>query len=711
VSESQPAVQSSLSADRPIENPAEDLFGFAPFASAVAMSIAHLRAPESFVIGLHGAWGAGKSSAVNLIKHYLKHTGTTKDRDLTIVEFNPWWFNGPDALANAFFSELGPVLDNSLPERTRNLFRALGRKLSMAGSVAGGLTGGAVSLAGDALGVEQTIPEEHARLAAALRLLDRRILVVIDDLDRLAPEEAMLVFKLVKSVGRLPNLIYLLVFDRQLAERVVTQNFPSEGPHFLEKIIQAAFELPPALTEDLRDLLLANVKRVMGEPEQAEIIRFMNLCYDVVFPEIILPRDVVRLTNSLEVSWMAVAGEVDRADFLSMETLRLFRPSVHRAIQRNKTMLCGSEIIPTNRADFSTEAERRLLVDVSAADADQVKRGLMRLFPALEGIWAQRYYGGGFGDTWHRERRVCVDVHFDTYFRFTVSDQTISAADLAAFIAVADDPAAVSRRFLEAVEIPRKRGGTQAALLLEELTALAPRLPENLIKPIIKGLFRVADQLDIPADRTRAFSIGDNPLRIHWLINRLVEQRLEVRERDVLIEDALSTASLAWAVDITLRCLRGHMPKNDGSFPDSHVLVSAEVAERMRLATLERVEAAAAEGSLWDLRDPVNILFRWRDLIGPEAIEHVRHWLRGQVEHDYAIVRLANGFISHTWSQSIDDHLAWRSDRVDADAVRKLVNADRFLQRIDELLVQASVSDAERVILERFKAVWKEESI
>jgi hypothetical protein len=48
---------------------------------------------------------------------------------------------------------------------------------------------------------------------------DRRFLIIIDDIDRLNPDEALAIFRLVKSVGRLPNVMYLLVFGPALADQ------------------------------------------------------------------------------------------------------------------------------------------------------------------------------------------------------------------------------------------------------------------------------------------------------------------------------------------------------------------------------------------------------------------------------------------------------------------------------------------------------------
>lgn len=101
-----------------------------------------------------------------------------------------------------------------------------------------------------------SVEKLHAEPSKALREQKKRFLIVIDDIDRLSPDEALLIFRLVKSVGRLPNVMYLLVYDRPLAEKIVSERYPSEGPHYLEKIVQAAFELPdPSAFDDLPYLL------------------------------------------------------------------------------------------------------------------------------------------------------------------------------------------------------------------------------------------------------------------------------------------------------------------------------------------------------------------------------------------------------------------------------------------------------------------------
>jgi predicted KAP-like P-loop ATPase len=184
---------------------------------------------------------------------------------------------------------------------------------------AGAIATGAMNWLSGLIQQDDTVEKLHAELSEALAEQKRRFLIVIDDIDRLAPDEALLMFRLVKSVGRLPNVVYLLVFDRLLAEAIVQGKYPTEGPHYLDKIIQAGFDIPEPREDDLRQELLSQIAEICGTPEADGTIRFMNVFYDVVAPEIRTPRDLIRLTNRLAVTWPAVENEVDRADFIGLE--------------------------------------------------------------------------------------------------------------------------------------------------------------------------------------------------------------------------------------------------------------------------------------------------------------------------------------------------------------------------------------------------------
>ena len=238
--------------DSPIENADDDRYGVTPFAKSMAQAIRSIKRPVGTTIALNGPWGSGKSSVVNIVRSELE---SSTDETLVVSDFKCWWYQGEEALLLAFLQNLDALLTNSLRERVKGLVPQLGRHLLQAGPVIGsalaltpvgwvaGLTGSGMKFAQRFFPEGDTLDTSFRKLANALGKQGKRFLIIVDDIDRLNPEEALAVFRVIKSVGCLPNVIYLLAFDRKLAEKVVAERYPSEGPHFLEKIVQAGLRI------------------------------------------------------------------------------------------------------------------------------------------------------------------------------------------------------------------------------------------------------------------------------------------------------------------------------------------------------------------------------------------------------------------------------------------------------------------------------------
>lgn len=96
-----PAEQ-SFHGDRPIEAPSEDRLGFGPAARHVAEAIRKMAPPDSFVIGIEGEWGSGKSSFINLVSDALRKPGNAPE----IVRFLPWLISSREGLLKELFTEI-----------------------------------------------------------------------------------------------------------------------------------------------------------------------------------------------------------------------------------------------------------------------------------------------------------------------------------------------------------------------------------------------------------------------------------------------------------------------------------------------------------------------------------------------------------------------------------------------------------------------------
>lgn len=685
--------------DKPISNPSEDRFGINPFAKALASSLEKMKAPEGTVVALNGPWGSGKSSAINLIRHHLK--ASVDNEELPIINFACWWFRGEEALALAFFRELyaglGPSLGakfkKNLPKLGARLLRAgstVGAAIDLAGGAgAGTLASGAMLWASGLIEDKDSVEKLHSQLAKSLAAQDKRFLIIIDDIDRLAPEEALLIFRLVKSVGRLPNVIYLLVYDRALAEKIVEERYPSEGPHYLEKIIQAGFDVPEPRLGDLHQQLLAQVAELCGSPSEDDAVRYMNVFYDVVAPEIQSPRDVNRLMNALSVTWPAVGEDVDPADFLGMETLRVLQPSVFRALRANKEMVCGAKGAGSSKPNVD-EIDSVFFGPSKGADLAQRRRSLMRLFPRLQSVWSNMSYGHDSESEWAQQRRVCSEAHFEAYFRLSLDDNALPKKEVDQLINGAADKATVHRVFRDALKVTRSQGATKASLLLDELNLHASELADDNVGPLLIALFEIADELEVEADVARGFGIATNSLRLHWLLRRLTLERFSLARRSELFMLACRDAPLGWLIDFSESAWRDYHPREGKNpSPEEKCLTLAGDADELRKIELKAIQRAAKSGTLIDHRQLSYLLFRWRDLAGKDGAA-VKKWIKTQLRRDEAAVKIAKAFTSYSWSHSVGfgglgDRVSKRNTRASVDSLDLIMDSAEFRRTVEKL--------------------------
>jgi predicted KAP-like P-loop ATPase len=703
--------------DRPISEPTEDCFGIDPFAKTLASSIRKLASPEGTVIALNGPWGSGKSSAVNLILHHLKDAVTADE--IVAINFACWWFRGEEELALAFFRELYSGLGPALGDRFKRALPKLGVRLLRTGSVlgpaidlaggagAGSVAAGAMSWISGLIQQDDSVEKLYAELVKILAEQQKRFLIVIDDIDRLAPDEALLMFRLVKSVGRLPNVVYLLVFDRQLAEAIVAERYPTEGPHYLEKIIQAGFDIPEPRKEDIRQQLLEQVGTLCGPPSQNDLVRFMNVFYDVVVPEIRTPRDLIRLANGLAVTWPAVGGEVDRADFIGLEVLRLLRPTVYRAIRANKGRLTGASQSGARRSqqELRGEYDGFLLGTINPQEQEQLRRGLMRLFPLLESIWGNLLYTND--SEWSRQRRVCASSHFDTYFRFSIGDDILRRSEIDELVAQAANQDFITRTLRDALTITRVSGGTKAALILDELNLHADDVADENVEPLLAALFRLGDELNVPSDAAKAFSLGDNPLRIHWLLRRLTLERFDLAKRSALFLAACEIAALGWLVDFSDSAYSDYHPREGKTpEPENRCLTTANDAEILRSKAIDRIRDASNSSELIANAKLPYLLYRWRDMAKDDGIE-VKRWCDAQLARDDMVIAFAKAFTAHGWSQSIADTVAQRTTLASITGLESIMNKEEFRARIEELAARDTLPTSNTQIVHEFLEAWK----
>ena len=705
--------------DTPIRNPSDDRFGFDPFAHAISDCIRKIPKPVGSVVAIYGSWGSGKSSAINLVRNHLSNDA----KDISVIIFPAWMYHNEDALVVGFLKELYAGLSPVLSKQTQaaDAFKKLGASLAGAGSLVGatvGLLTGSIGekfaiSALDALGnfieSDETSEKLQDQLAKALQQEDKRFLVVIDDLDRLSPEEALVIFRLIKSVGRLPNVMYLLAYDRDATEEAVKKKFPSEGSHYLEKIVQAGFEIPRPDQSRLINMAGGYLDQIASGLPSIDNAEFRNLFHSIVVPELKTPRDVVRLANTLPIVVEPVKNDVFFPDFMSLETLRTFRPNIYNAIRSSKLEIFNA-IQSSPYGDRNERAEEfsyRLLGSEPEDEHGRLKGVLMLLFPQLKSIFSNDF--SSERQQWTRQRRVCSEEHFDTYFRFALSPEAIPRKELEYLLHDEKNVGKLQKKFIEAMENTQSEGRSKMSYLLEELAAHGKNVTTQQAELILLALFPIANKIT-KRDEVPGFTLQDNGWRIEHLLRSFLCDRTTVdqTERSEILLRCIkgSPLQLRWLSDFARSTWIEHHPieSNSKPIPENETLLTKEDAESLCEMARCQIEALATDGKLIDEADLLSVLHAWNFLKADNSDE-IRRFTADAIADDQKIVKLARAFLGEAYVRNVRN--AGIIDRAQVRGIEKILDINQFWERLMSLVADSSVSEEERNVIRRLLDAWE----
>ncbi|WP_241989746.1 MULTISPECIES: KAP family P-loop NTPase fold protein [unclassified Streptomyces] len=416
---------SLFNGDDPIEDASEDLLQRAGLADAFAAEIRRTSAKHGAVVALTGKWGSGKTSLLNLTSSALAAAD-----DVQVVKFNPWFFSGTDQLMRFFFDELAGQLRDGrgLKDKLKSAGRAVAERLGKYSSAlsplkfipgAGAVLGGASAVAEGAsklLGEEQeTIHQQREELTELLADLPGRIVVFIDDIDRLSQQEIRDLFRLVRLTGSFPNIVYVLCFDRSVVETALTDG-AVEGSSYLEKIVKISMEVPPLPTQALSPVITRGLVEALdgintGPLDEA---RWPDVFVQLILPMFSTIRDVKRYLASVPLTVRSLRAEVSLVDVLALEALRVRYPAAHDLLPVGVDLLTRTTSI-YQRSGEQTPHENAFVEDFTRLLDGHAKSVIRMLFPAAERLFGGSAYGSDWLPTWERDRRVACSKVLDFY--------------------------------------------------------------------------------------------------------------------------------------------------------------------------------------------------------------------------------------------------------------------------------------------------------
>ncbi|MEU4740462.1 P-loop NTPase fold protein [Actinosynnema sp. NPDC023658] len=291
-----------------------DGLGFDAYADVLAAAATDTRGP--FTIGVFGEWGTGKTSLMRLVERRLD-----EDPGVVTVWFNAWRYEQEEHPIVPLVGTIVQALEKH--KGLNQQFGQAGRRLvrSLRAIAYGFSAKSKVSVPGfaefEASFVAKDMIERDNRLTPD-PLLDRslyfgaftsldevklrenvRVVVLIDDLDRCFPDQAIRLLESIKLVLAQPGFIFVLGVARKVVEGYLQHRYTKDygipdfkGELYLDKIVQLPFHIPPAkhrmaefcrtlladqppaLVTELQPVLPVAAEALGGNPRA--VIRFLN---------------------------------------------------------------------------------------------------------------------------------------------------------------------------------------------------------------------------------------------------------------------------------------------------------------------------------------------------------------------------------------------------------------------------------------------------
>ena len=543
--------------DKPIESCEADQLGRAQFSKNLAKSLLNLKSSETFTVGLYGKWGSGKTSVLNMIQQEIEHLSTEmKDSEVPLImRFEPWNYSDCNQLLVQFFAQLSSIID--LKSKDKNLEK-VGKLLEQYSSSLSLLE--YIPYFGKFLKIIPALAEDvghNLKESSEMRISDislqkeavvkalekqtRRIIVFVDDIDRLSNEQIRLIFKLTQSIASFPSMIYILAFDQEVVANALSPVQNCDGSKYLEKIIQVPFYLPEIDSSKIRKVLFSRLYDLI---KKYEINNFDTLYLSKVFRFCVAPyihtmRDIIRVINVLSLKLALLGNEVNFSDLVAVCVFQTLVPQYMTYIKANKTALIGSndpfEMLRERHKDKKSKEEfTKEFSTITSISPEKMVDSLSILFPkfASQIKHNNEYYTD---DDLRREKRLAHIDKYDLYMTLSLDELAVTNSELEKIINILEE-----NEFVE--YLYESDSQNRVIDLLLELQSHIDRIPIERIPLFVRVLIEQAYNLSETNQKT-FFQISAKDCAeqfIYKLLFRLTDEA----ERGLLLLEILESCSV-----------------------------------------------------------------------------------------------------------------------------------------------------------------------
>lgn len=343
----------------------------------------------SFAVGITGEWGAGKTSFISLMKESLRNT----DKDIIILEFNPWNSQTSSQIIEDFFGvfqkKLSPyssTISSEIMNYAKNLIHsnngywwALPKQII------------------NYFDKPISIGDRFSHINDNLKIINKKIFIIIDDLDRLDKKEIIEVIRLIRNTANFYNMRFIVGYDKGYVNAAIASINDYRSEFFLEKIFQLEIVLPHVESNFYIEKLIEKIEIEIGDTESGYLLGLHKKAlaynrdrtfldnqnaynfYFIISSIIDSYRDISRFINILTLNYEGVKDDVNFIHFILVEALRYKYPLVIDSMykQTDKLFFFDFKKNSVYLKNFSEE-NKTLSITISEQDFENIEKDINR---------------------------------------------------------------------------------------------------------------------------------------------------------------------------------------------------------------------------------------------------------------------------------------------------------------------------------------------
>lgn len=625
--------------DSPIEKQEEDLLGRATFSSQLGKGIYEYNGKSGLVIGLFGEWGTGKTSVVNMVEQGINELSKENENKPLIVRFSPWNYTDKDNLISLFFKDLRIQIYNNSGE---SYYEKIGNALEEYSEAVDFLNyvplmgSGVVSTIKTILKIitkkvskRSTLNETRKTLERVLSEVDKQIIVIIDDIDRLTNVQIRDIFQLVKQVADFPNVIYLLVMDRTVVERALNAVHDINGSAYLEKIIQVPIELPKLNKSKLEEIFLDRLKIILEDP--FDKVNIDKEYWDKVFVNCIKPyisnlRDVNRVINTFQFRYGMLKEETSFEDMMAITTLEVLEPKLYKWIYDKKVVLLQD-----------TKEQQAFSNDISYYSNELNKLGINsnKAINFLSVIFP--FYSNDLNFSTfdiRKNLRIADKKQFDMYFHCNLNDIKLSSRRINSFLFEFDE--GELENTIEEISVNKGIN-----YFLEEIEDLVEEIPYRRLPIIATKLFlnkkiyteSSKNILEIPPSK-----------KCDLIVIRILD-RLNPEDKFQVLTSLINTTDerSLYHVSSILYNMKNKYDKDEVTFVSKNEQAkNLEYFKNIVNIYVEKVKEITREVSITDIKEFLAIFHEWKTIDNIELSKYLEFIFESEIAKLKFITALAS---------------------------------------------------------------------